>query len=95
MHSLGINIGSSSIKATMLEGKEILWGEVVAHDGDIPGTLKRILAKKKLPKDPWGRSYVYNSPGEENRDYEITSYGSDGRPGGEGKNSDINSWELQ
>ena len=46
-----------------------------------------------LPKDPWGNDYVYNCPGEENRPFEIISYGADGEPGGEGENADINSWE--
>ena len=29
MHSLGINIGSSNVKVTMLEGFSILWSEVL------------------------------------------------------------------
>src|SRR6202453_5080620 len=37
-----------------------------------------------LPKDPWGNPYQYVSPGAEGRDYDITSYGRDGKPGGEG-----------
>jgi len=46
-----------------------------------------------LPKDPWGHDYVYNTPGEDGRDFDISSYGADGEPGGEGENADINSWE--
>ncbi len=50
---------------------------------------------KKLPKDPWGNDYVYRSPGEADtsNDYEIMSYGADGKEGGEGYNKDIKSWE--
>ena len=51
------------------------------------------LKPAKIPKDPWGREYIYASPGEENREYEITSYGADGQPDGEGENADINNWE--
>jgi len=51
------------------------------------------LKKKKIPVDPWGRSYLFVSPGEHGNDYEITSYGSDGKEGGDGVNSDIKSWE--
>jgi general secretion pathway protein G len=51
------------------------------------------LDKRKLPKDPWGRDYLYISPGV-NGDYDILSYGADGVPGGEGKNQDIKSWEI-
>jgi general secretion pathway protein G len=43
-------------------------------------------------KDPWGREYEYRFPGEHG-EFDITSLGADGQPGGEGKNSDINSWE--
>ena len=51
MHSLGINIGSSSVKVTMLEDSSILWSEVIFHDGDIIGTLKKILKSKNLPEE--------------------------------------------
>jgi len=45
---------------------------------------------QKLTKDPWGRDYVYISPGESG-DYEIISYARDGREGGEGFDADISS----
>jgi general secretion pathway protein G len=48
--------------------------------------------KKKLPIDPWGKPYQYQSPGTHG-DYDLFSYGADGAPGGEGENKDINSWE--
>lgn len=50
------------------------------------------LKKKEIPKDPWGREYLYNSPGSHGNDYEILCYGADGREGGEGVNADIKSW---
>ncbi len=43
-------------------------------------------------KDPWGREYVYNYPGEHG-DFDLLSFGADGQPGGEDRNADINSWE--
>ncbi|MBE9570280.1 MAG: type II secretion system major pseudopilin GspG [Proteobacteria bacterium] len=52
------------------------------------------LEKGKVPKDPWGNDYVYLSPGTSG-DYDIISYGADGEQGGEGKNKDINSWEIE
>jgi general secretion pathway protein G len=52
------------------------------------------LEKGKVPQDPWGNDYVYLSPGVHG-DYDLTSYGADGEPGGEGKDEDINSWELE
>ena len=48
-----------------------------------------------LPKDPWGNPYIYVSPGSDGRDFEITSYGRDGKPGGEGPDADIISWTLE
>lgn len=49
---------------------------------------------KKIPGDPWNGSYLYLSPGV-NNDYDLLSYGADGEPGGEGKNADIQSWEIE
>ena len=49
--------------------------------------------KKDLPTDPWDRPYAYKCPGDENRDYDIISYGADGQSGGDGENADINNWE--
>jgi general secretion pathway protein G len=47
-----------------------------------------------LPKDPWGTPYQYASPGPDGRQYEITTYGKDGKPGGEGYDADISSTSL-
>jgi general secretion pathway protein G len=48
--------------------------------------------EKEVPKDPWGRDYLYRSPGERH-EYEIISLGRDGQEGGEGEDRDITSWE--
>jgi len=42
-----------------------------------------------IPTDPWGRPYVYRNPGEGGGNYDIGSYGADGRSGGDGNNADI------
>jgi len=44
---------------------------------------------KALPADPWGRAYVYRSPGAPGKDYEVMSYGKDGIPGGTGEDADL------
>ena len=41
--------------------------------------------------DPWGKAYVYKSPGAY-KDYELSSLGADGKSGGEGDNADVTSW---
>jgi len=48
--------------------------------------------KKDLPPDPWGKPYIYKSPGDHGV-YDIISYGADGAPGGDGNDRDITSWE--
>jgi general secretion pathway protein G len=48
----------------------------------------------KIPKDPWGNEYVYISPGEHG-DFDLISYGADSEEGGEGKNADVQSWEIE
>jgi general secretion pathway protein G len=45
-----------------------------------------------LENDPWGRPYLYLSPGEA-RDYDIYTLGADGVSGGEGTNADISVWD--
>ncbi len=53
------------------------------------------LSTSTVPKDPWGNDYIYRSPTEdENRDYEIKSFGADGQEGGENYNADIASYTI-
>jgi general secretion pathway protein G len=50
--------------------------------------------KKTVPFDPWGRPYVYKSPGAVNpQGYDLLTFGRDGQPGGTGEDADITSWE--
>ncbi|MBF0465990.1 MAG: type II secretion system major pseudopilin GspG [Nitrospirae bacterium] len=64
--------------------------------GQIPPNYREggYLENKKIPADPWGRPYVYVSPGAHG-DYDIVCYGADGAQGGEGINKDIESWNIQ
>lgn len=49
--------------------------------------------KKDVPVDPYGRPYVYRSPGSVNpASYDLLSLGRDGQPGGEGEDADVVSW---
>lgn len=50
--------------------------------------------KKKNFLDPWANEYAYTSPGADERPFDIICYGNDGKSGGEGKDADINSWDL-
>ena len=62
--------------------------------GRIPKNYRKGGYIDRIPNDPWGSPYVYLSPGSHG-DYDISSYGADGMPGGEGENADINSWEAK
>lgn len=46
--------------------------------------------KKGVPPDPWGHPYQYKAPGTKS-EFEITSLGRDGQPGGSGEDADITS----
>ncbi len=57
-----------------------------------PGSAARWAGpylRDEIPVDPWGHAYVYRSPGEGGRAYDLGSYGADGRSGGDGNNADI------
>lgn len=47
---------------------------------------------KAVPLDPWGKPYVYVQPGQHG-EYDVLSYGKDGRLGGQGDDADIGSWQ--
>ena len=50
--------------------------------------------RKPVPLDPWGREYMYLSPGEASPNgFDLLSFGADGRAGGEGEDADIASWK--
>ncbi len=47
--------------------------------------------KKLPPADPWDKPYVYKTPGEHG-DYDLFSYGRDGKQGGNDEDADITNW---
>jgi len=47
--------------------------------------------KKAVPNDPWGRPYIYRVPGQKG-EFDLISYGRDGKPGGSGEDADIGNW---
>jgi general secretion pathway protein G len=51
------------------------------------------LRERRIPIDPWGNPYQYESPGQHNQNsFDLWSWGSDGTPGGDGTKSDIGNW---
>lgn len=50
------------------------------------------LKKKKVPKDPWGRDYVYVSPGTHNPEsYDLSSLGQSGAE----DSNNVTNWENE
>jgi general secretion pathway protein G len=50
------------------------------------------LKKSQAIVDPWGRPFIYRRPGEHG-EYDLSSYGADGRPGGTGEDLDVSNWQ--
>ncbi len=44
--------------------------------------------QKNVPLDPWGKAYLYRSPGQ-GGDFDLLSFGKDGQPGGEADAADV------
>jgi len=47
----------------------------------------------KVPNDPWKNPFIYLHPGV-HKEFDLVSYGADGVEGGEGKDADIENWNL-
>jgi general secretion pathway protein G len=61
---------------------------------DPPATWRGPYLRKEIPLDPWSEPYVYLAPGEVNTTgFDLLSYGSDKKPGGEGEDADILGWK--
>ncbi len=60
---------------------------LVDRPGDEPAWNGPYL-RKAVPNDPWGHAYVYRTPGQKG-EFDLFSYGRDGKPGGIGEDADI------
>ena len=58
--------------------------------GPAPLNWRGPYLRKDVPPDPWGRPYLYRSPGERNpTGYDLVTLGRDGTSGGTGEDADI------
>jgi general secretion pathway protein G len=64
---------------------------LMQRPGEETGWSGPYLKGNVVPNDPWGRPYIYRSPGQHGA-YDIMSYGADGQEGGTGADADITSW---
>ena len=59
------------------------------QSGPVPVNFAANGYLEQVPVDPWGRAYIYMSPAQNGSRFQITSLGSDGEPGGEDVDADI------
>ena len=63
-------------------------GALMHRPGGVTSWSGPYLKGNEVPNDPWGKPYIYRSPGEHGP-YDIVSYGPKGQEGG---TAEINSW---
>ncbi len=71
-------------------GLKLLW-EKPASDPNASAIWRGPYLRKAVPVDPWGNPYQYRSPGDKG-EFDLYSFGRDGREGGDGEDADIVSW---
>ncbi len=80
----------SAVFPTTEQGLEALVREPADARNYQPGGY---LRQRRIPVDPWGNEYQYESPGQHNDySYDLWSFGADGADGGEGNDADIGNW---
>lgn len=73
------------------QGLEAL--RTVPTTGEAPRRWRGPYVSKVLAPDPWGRAWIYLSPGRANPEsFDLYSLGRDGKVGGDGEDADITSW---
>jgi general secretion pathway protein G len=76
---------------TQEQGLESL--RTLPTSGEAPRNWRGPYLSKIVSPDPWGRPYVYVSPGRANPSaFDLYTLGRDGRVGGEGEDADVTSW---
>jgi general secretion pathway protein G len=59
----------------------------------LPRNWRGPYLRRGVPTDPWGRAYVYRSPGvQDTLGFDLASQGRDGVDGGGGEDADLTSW---
>ena len=69
-------------------------GSLLMPPTDVARWRGPYLKKAEAINDPWGKLFSYKFPGEHG-EYDLISYGADGKPGGEGENLDVANWSVQ
>ena len=61
---------------------------LMTNQGNVTGWDGPYMSSE-MPADPWGKPYVYRSPGDGGKDYDLMTLGADGKPGGTGEDQDV------
>ena len=49
----------------------------------------------RMPLDPWGSEYQYTKPGASGAEFDLFTFGADGKQGGEDNNKDLSTADLR
>jgi general secretion pathway protein G len=95
IESLGLALDAyrldNDVYPTTAQGLDALRRPPMGEPG--PRNWRGPYLRKSVPLDPYGRPYIYKSPGEVNPEsYDLLSLGRDGRPEGTGEDADVTSW---
>jgi general secretion pathway protein G len=79
-HATANRYPSTSEGLAALKSKPADWGEEYWPEEGL---------MSEIPKDGWGRDFVYLCPGATDKPYDVISYGADGKEGGDSADADI------
>ena len=48
---------------------------------------------RRLPEDPWGNPYQYRRESARGGQFDVWSFGADGKEGGDGNDADLGNWQ--
>jgi general secretion pathway protein G len=65
------------------------WLTVKPDDNSVGSLWKGPYLDGAVPTDPWNNPYQIAVPGLDGKPFTVSSFGADGKPGGEGLNADV------
>lgn len=74
---------------TQSQGLEALWQK----PKDVAVWRGPYIRKKQHLLDPWGRTFLYKTPGRQGG-FDLYSLGADGKEGGTGNDADVGNWDA-
>ncbi len=90
IESLGLALDQYRIDVGQYPSTEQGLIALYKNPGNVPKWSGAYL-KKNIPNDPWGKPYLYKSPGEHG-DYDLYTLGKDGQLGGSEEAEDVVNW---